>query len=146
MVISAVQETNFTVNFTNGNGVARLLVVRQTAAPEIAPTDGTIYTVGTNTGNGNTVVYVGNGSGPVSVSYTHLDVYKRQDLVRSPLLKQRNLKFVHYNSPDVRGVDVAMLYNPRYFTPLFSAPLFVKLPTGSKAAYYTCLLYTSRCV
>ena len=65
------------------------------------------------------------------------------DLVRSPLLKQRNLKFVHYNSPDVRGVDVAMLYNPRYFTPLFSAPLFVKLPTGSKAAYYTRdVLYT----
>lgn len=68
VVISAVQETNFTVSFTNGNGASRLLVVRQTASPEIAPTDGTIYTVGTNTGNGNTVVYVGNGSGPVSIT------------------------------------------------------------------------------
>lgn len=59
------------------------------------------------------------------------------DLINTKLLKGRNLKFVHYNSPDRRGVDVGMLYNPKYFKPLFSAPLFVKLPGGSKDSYFT---------
>lgn len=48
-----------------------------------------------------------------------------QDLVNHPLLKSRGYKIVHYDSPDERGVDVAMLYNPKYFTPVFSESLFV---------------------
>lgn len=59
------------------------------------------------------------------------------DLVHDSLLIKRNLKFVHYNSPDVRGVDVGLIYNPAYFTPLYSRPIFVNLPRGSKDAYYT---------
>lgn len=59
------------------------------------------------------------------------------DLTHTALLKDRKLKIVHYNSPDRRGVDVAMLYNPKYFTPLCSAPLFVQLPGGSKDSYFT---------
>ena len=58
-------------------------------------------------------------------------------LVNQKQLKNRNLKFVHYNSPDVRGVDVGLVYNPKYFRPLYSAPLFVKLPGGSKDSYFT---------
>ncbi len=49
------------------------------------------------------------------------------DLVNQPSLKARNYKLVHYDSPDLRGVDVCLLYNPKYFTPLFSEPLFVPL-------------------
>ncbi len=59
------------------------------------------------------------------------------DLIHTSKLKDRNLKFVHYNSPDRRGVDVGMLYNPKYFTVLYSAPLFVQLPGGSKDSYFT---------
>ena len=59
------------------------------------------------------------------------------DLVNSKLLKDRNLKIVHYDSPDARGIDVGFLYNPKYFSVISSAPLFVKLPSGSKDAYYT---------
>ncbi|MFN4007566.1 MAG: endonuclease/exonuclease/phosphatase [Chitinophagaceae bacterium] len=59
------------------------------------------------------------------------------DLVKHPLLVKRNYKIVHYDSPDARGVDVGFLYNPKYFTVLDSKPLFVKLPSGSKEAYYT---------
>ncbi len=58
-------------------------------------------------------------------------------LVTHPNIKSRNLKFVHYDSPDARGVDVGLIYNPKYFTPLYSAPLFVKLPGGSKDSYFT---------
>ncbi len=59
------------------------------------------------------------------------------DLVNSSLLKARNLKIVHYDSPDKRGIDVGFLYNPKYFSVISSAPLFVKLPSGSKDAYFT---------
>ncbi|MFN8241244.1 MAG: endonuclease/exonuclease/phosphatase family protein, partial [Bacteroidales bacterium] len=38
-----------------------------------------------------------------------------EDLVAHPLLKNSNYQIVHYDSPDLRGVDVALLYRPRYF-------------------------------
>ncbi|MBS1641291.1 MAG: endonuclease/exonuclease/phosphatase [Bacteroidetes bacterium] len=59
------------------------------------------------------------------------------DLIHHPLLIKRNYKFVHYDSRDARGVDVALLYNPKYFKVEESKPLFVKLPGNSKDAYYT---------
>ena len=40
-----------------------------------------------------------------------------KDLIAQPVLKNRNYKIIHYNSPDRRGIDVAMLYNPKYFKP-----------------------------
>jgi len=58
-------------------------------------------------------------------------------LIQSKLLKSRNLKIVHYDSPDKRGIDVGLLYNPKYFTPLYSKALFVTLPGGSKESYLT---------
>lgn len=58
-------------------------------------------------------------------------------LVQHKSLKSRNLKIIHYDSPDRRGIDVGLLYNPKYFNPLFSAPLFVQLPGGSKESYFT---------
>lgn len=60
-----------------------------------------------------------------------------EDLVKHPLLVKRGYKVIHYNSPDARGIDVGLLYNPKYFTPEKSNNLFVLLPTGSKDAYYT---------
>lgn len=59
------------------------------------------------------------------------------DLVKEPLLAKRGYKFVHYDSKDIRGVDVAMLYNPKYFEVEASDKLFVQLPGGSKDAYFT---------
>ena len=38
------------------------------------------------------------------------------DLVNQPAIANRNYQIVHYEGPDRRGVDVALLYNPRYFT------------------------------
>lgn len=39
-----------------------------------------------------------------------------EDLVSRQHLAKRNYEIVHYDGPDRRGVDVALLYNPRYFT------------------------------
>lgn len=38
-----------------------------------------------------------------------------EDLVSQPEIKDRNYQFIHFDSPDPRGIDVAMLYNPDYF-------------------------------
>ncbi|MFB6456349.1 endonuclease/exonuclease/phosphatase [Chitinophaga sp. Hz27] len=43
-------------------------------------------------------------------------------------LKSRNYQIVHYDSPDSRGVDVGLLYNPAHFTVIDSRPLRVDLP------------------
>lgn len=60
-----------------------------------------------------------------------------KDLVHHKLLEKRNYKIVHYDSRDIRGVDVGLLYNPKYFTVDASDKLFVQLPGGSKDAYFT---------
>ena len=39
-----------------------------------------------------------------------------EDLVAHPLLRPAGYQIVHYDSPDLRGVDVGLLYQPRYFT------------------------------
>lgn len=38
-----------------------------------------------------------------------------EDLVNSDALRDRGYRVLHYDSPDARGIDCAMLYNPRYF-------------------------------
>jgi hypothetical protein len=43
-----------------------------------------------------------------------------EDLVIQPSIKDRNYQIVHYDSPDNRGVDVGLLYNPKHFTPIMS--------------------------
>lgn len=43
-----------------------------------------------------------------------------EDLVNQPLLIEQNYGIVHYDSPDRRGIDVALLYQKDVFTPLNS--------------------------
>ena len=38
-----------------------------------------------------------------------------EDFVKQKPLRKRNYQIVHYESPDRRGIDVALLYNPKYF-------------------------------
>jgi len=39
-----------------------------------------------------------------------------EDLVKQPDIAKRLYQIVHYDSPDRRGIDVGLLYNPRFFT------------------------------
>ncbi len=43
-----------------------------------------------------------------------------EDLVKQPAIADRKYEIIHYNSPDGRGVDVGLLYNPKHFRPLHS--------------------------
>lgn len=58
-------------------------------------------------------------------------------LTLHPKLRSRNLKIVHYDSPDDRGVDVALMYNPKYFTPQYSEPITVPLKNDDGSIRHT---------
>ncbi|HFA51219.1 MAG TPA: hypothetical protein ENJ95_19580 [Bacteroidetes bacterium] len=57
-----------------------------------------------------------------------------EDLVKQPAIAGRNYQIVHYDSPDERGIDVALIYQPKYFTVTGSRPipLFIKNSDGSR--------------
>lgn len=38
-----------------------------------------------------------------------------EDLVKHERIKERNYRIVHYDSPDRRGIDVGLIYQPAYF-------------------------------
>lgn len=40
-----------------------------------------------------------------------------EDLIHTDYLKNKNYEIIHYDSPDLRGIDVAFLYQPTYFKP-----------------------------
>lgn len=50
-----------------------------------------------------------------------------EDLVAQPALKPADYGIVHYDSPDRRGIDVALLYQKKHFTPTNtqSIPLYI---------------------
>lgn len=50
-----------------------------------------------------------------------------EDLVHSEYLKSKNYKIVHFESPDKRGIDVALIYQEKYFSPLDQKNFEVKL-------------------
>ncbi len=51
-----------------------------------------------------------------------------EDLIHSNNLKAGNYNYIHYDSPDERGIDCAFLYNKTEFKPLASRPVRVELP------------------
>jgi len=56
------------------------------------------------------------------------------DLIHQPELARQNYKYEWYDGPDPRGINVALLYNPAFFTALRSEPLHVDLSsTGGKS-------------
>lgn len=67
-----------------------------------------------------------------------------EDFVRQPLVAARNYQIIHQDSRDRRGVDVALLYNPKYFTP--DKTFFFPLPVNtsdSSIIYSRDILWTS---
>ncbi|MFV9549734.1 endonuclease/exonuclease/phosphatase family protein [Algibacter sp. PT7-4] len=50
-----------------------------------------------------------------------------ETLVNDTLLLKKDYGIVHYNSPDARGIDVALLYQKNLFTPISSSTHSLKL-------------------
>ncbi len=60
-----------------------------------------------------------------------------EDLVKEPAIAHRNYEIVHYDSPDRRGVDVGLLYQPKYFTVTDSRAIPLKIYDDQKKRIYT---------
>lgn len=51
-----------------------------------------------------------------------------EDLLNTAPLSNRKYEIVHYDSPDRRGVDVGLIYQPKYFQPINSASYRLTIP------------------
>lgn len=55
-------------------------------------------------------------NGPVIIGVSEVEnISVLKDLVKQPEIKPWRLQIVHHDSPDRRGIDVGLLYNPRFF-------------------------------
>jgi hypothetical protein len=50
-----------------------------------------------------------------------------EELVLQPEIRSRNYQVIHYDSPDRRGVDVGLIYQPKYFQPTNSKSYTLKV-------------------
>jgi hypothetical protein len=56
-----------------------------------------------------------------------------KDLASHPSLAKAGYKIVHKDSPDGRGIDVAMLYREKYFRPIENHFIHINLPDSGRA-------------
>ena len=57
--------------------------------------------------------------GPAIIGVSEVEnVTVLNDLVADPQIAERGYKVIHHDSPDARGIDVGLLYNPKMFRPL----------------------------
>ncbi len=85
----------------------------------------TIYSLGKKKGH----------KGPVIIGVAEVEnKMVVEDLLQSKPLNKLSYGYVHHDSPDERGIDTALLYDPRYFEVLHSEPipLLVYTPEGER--------------
>ncbi|WP_234109793.1 MULTISPECIES: endonuclease/exonuclease/phosphatase family protein [Chryseobacterium] len=58
-----------------------------------------------------------------------------QDLIKQPQLAKYDYGIIHYNSYDARGIDVALIYQKRRFTPTNSLKKEIKIFDDGKRVY-----------
>lgn len=60
-----------------------------------------------------------------------------EDLIATDYLKSKNYSIIHYNSPDLRGIDVGFLYQPSFFRPTHHEAFELKLWESNGMRIYT---------
>jgi exonuclease III len=53
-----------------------------------------------------------------------------EDVINDSLLRDKNYGIVHYSSPDIRGIDVALLYQKKLFKPISTSSHELKIYDG----------------
>lgn len=72
---------------------------------------------------------LGSPNGPDVIGLAEIENQRvLNDLVAQPLLAARKYKIIHFESPDPRGIDVALLYKPDRFQPTTQRAVPVVLP------------------
>jgi len=86
-----------------------------------------------------TISKLGIEKGPVGPAFIGVSEIENrsvlEDLVKEPAIASRNYQIVHYDSPDARGIDVGLLYNPKLFT--FEASQSRTLKLADKPTFKT---------
>ena len=76
-----------------------------------------------------TLLSIGEWTPPAIVGLCEVENhYVMNKLIYETPLKQCGYKFIHHESPDLRGVDVAMLYRPAQFKVLDSRSVKIRFP------------------
>ena len=68
------------------------------------------------------------GNSPVVIGACEIENRRvLEDLVKQPRLIDKGYKIIHFDSPDKRGINVALLYQEEYFTPVSytNVPLYI---------------------
>ncbi len=91
-----------------------------------------IFKLGTTISN---IGFARSGKSPVLVGVAEIENRQvLEDLIHSKHLKNKSYDIVHYDSPDERGIDVALLYQKNHFTVLHSEsiPVYITEPNGER--------------
>lgn len=60
-----------------------------------------------------------------------------EDLTNLTILKNKDYGIIHYDSPDLRGIDVALLYQKKFFKPIYHEPFEVRIWDEKGIRIYT---------
>lgn len=78
------------------------------------------------------IISLAGGAGPDLIGLGEIENRRvLEDLTKTELLKNQNYGIVHYDSPDKRGVDVALLYKKKSFNVLESRTINVSVPADT---------------
>jgi endonuclease/exonuclease/phosphatase family metal-dependent hydrolase len=76
-----------------------------------------------------TIVAVGAWQPPAIVGLCEIENrYVLQQLVENTPLQQLHYQIIHFDSPDMRGIDVGMLYHPSQFSPISQEAIRINFP------------------
>ena len=60
-----------------------------------------------------------------------------EDLTRAGPIRDQQYRFIHYDSPDIRGIDVALMYRPDIFAPIHQENIELRIWNETGARIYT---------
>jgi hypothetical protein len=79
-----------------------------------------------------TFIAIGESEAPAIIGMCEVENrYVLNKMIYETPLKKYQYKFIHYESADARGIDVALLYRPSLFTVVFSKNITVQFPFDS---------------
>lgn len=75
---------------------------------------------------------LGNEDGPELLGVCEIENRKvLEDLIAQPALVNKGYDIVHFESPDIRSIDVALIYKTSIFKPFEKTNIAVELPNGT---------------
>ncbi|MDR2853845.1 MAG: endonuclease [Prevotellaceae bacterium] len=94
---------------------------------------------------GKVLINIGGWTPPAIVGLCEVESHRALvDLTRYSVLRKFNYQFVHYDSPDARGVDVALLYQPKMFQVVNSKPIRISFKNFPDVKTRDVLLVTGK--